>query len=756
MSTSAGTLEGSPNVDLSGGDTETEAALHSPFASHELYVGTQGSRPFDETAHGEMASPFTEAFSLSADDPDQQIGQLLLAELEDEEFAEALEALANEAASRYMSTTAAFEDGSGVPVLDATDAEQWMEAIADRADELLAELEREYAERSVESVTDDELDAALARGFPQLEGFVDPLDAQELFFGRLKKKIKKVAKAAKNVVKKGVRLASKVMPLGIIFRRLRPLIEPLLKRVLARAIGRLPRPLREPARRLAAKYGLRPSGEVLGDHANEFDEFAMEFDLQVAEAMTGGDAALANSLEPEATADARADEGEATAAQLDLARERLRRQLIEAEPGTSLETELEQFLPAAILPVVRTGIRLAGRKRVVSFVAGLLAKLIKPVIGRQLAGPLSVQIADKGLRLLSLEAEAGDVRLGPEAVVASVEDTVAEVFALPDELLENELFLEAAIQDAFHEAAARYFPGSVLRPDLVDPEDEAERGGVWVMMPRATGPVYRYRKYSRAIPVRLTRGMARNVVFSDGETLDDRISDAGEVDWPVDVEVEAYELLPGTRLGHVVPFEAESGLDAFDQFDAIEETGQLPLPQDMLRLGTPRRHRNPHLVRVRVRGRALRRRSPVALRLDLSAAEPTVRLHVWLSERRAHALVTSIERRRRRDVVSAVKAIGGRGMRRVVTKRLDRIMARRGLVRPETALAALADQLFDGLTGAVAGQIDTMAPALVAAAKDPADGLTMTAVFRFASKDAIGTRPAGTPAVTIRPGRHRD
>jgi hypothetical protein len=754
MSSSAETLEGATDIGPWGLDTAAETALNSPFAAQELYVGVRAS-PFDETAPREVASPFTEAFSLGAHDPEQQLSQSLLAELEDEEFVEALEALANEAASRYMRASVAFERESGVPVIDPTDAERWTESLADRADELLAELEREFAQRSVESVTDDELDAALARGFPQLEAFVDPLDAQELFFGRLKKKLKKVGKAAKNIVKKGVQAASKVMPLGIIFRRLRPLIKPLLKRVLAKAIGKLPQPLREPARKLAAKYGLRPSREVADGYASEFDEFAMEFDLQVAEALTGGEADLPTSFESEAVGEVAAGEGEVTAAQLDVARERLRRRLVEAEPDASLETQLEQFLPAAILPVVRTGIRLVGRKRVVRFVAGLLANLIRPVVGGQLARPLSVQIADKGLRLLSLEAEADDVRLGPEAVVATVEDTVAEVFTLPDELLENELFLEAAVQDAFHEAAARHFPGSVLRPDVVDLEDESERG-VWVMMPRATGPAYRYRKYSRAIPVRLTRGMARNVVFSDGETLDDRLSDAGEVDWPVEVEVEAYELLPGSQVGHLAPFEAEGGLEALDQFDTIEKAGPLPLPQDMLRPGSPRGHRNPRVVRVRVHGRALRRRSPVELRLDLSGAAPTLRLHVWLSERRAHALVASIERRRRRDVVSMVKAIGGAGMRRVVTKRLGRTLARRGLTRPEAALATLADQLFDGLAGAVAGQIDTMAPALVAAAKDPADGLTMTATFRFASRDAIGSQPPSTPTVTIRPGRHRD
>lgn len=748
-----------PDPDLSEATVAgASPVLVSPFAQHELLV--TATEPDASHEHRfEMASPFSESFTTDDEVTiETELTEMLLAELEDEEFTEALEALATEAAGRYMNGAAAWHPEVGVPVIDPTNVEQWMEAIGTQADQLLEELEQRFQDRSVESVTDEELDDATAHSFPQLEVFTDPLDAQELFFGKLKKKLKKIAKAAKNVVKKGIKLASRFMPLGLIFRRLRPIIKPLLRKVLAKAIGKLPRSLREPARRLARRFGLRPASEF----ESEFEYFAAEFDALVAEALTDPDARSLEMLEAEALQEQLADEQEPnTAEQLDIARERLAQELLEAEPGTTPVEAIEHFIPVALLPVVKTGIRLIGRRRVVNFVAGLLAKLIKPVVGRQLARPLSVQIADKGLALLRLEADAESGRLGAEAVVAATEETIAEVFSLSDELLESELFLEAAVQDAFHRAAARHIPGTFLRHDVVDPETESERG-VWVMMPRATSPLYRYRKYSRSVPVRVTRSTARDVVFSDGETLEERLADEGETTWPVDVEIEAYELLPGTDVGHLTPFETEgdepSEYSAASEFDTLEEAGTLPLPPDMERSAYHRSRpgRNRRLVRVRTRGRRLRRKSPVSVRLDLSGAKPAMRLHVWVGERRAHAMVEHLEKQQHREVVTAFKAITGDPMRGVVAKRLATMLRRRKLPRDQAAIIALTDQLFDGLLGSLANQLPGLGGALRVAARDPAGGLTVTAAFTFPSKDAIGKSSTSSPTVTVRPGRHRD
>jgi predicted aspartyl protease len=738
--------------------SSSTSTLNSPFAQNDLLL-TEAELPTRPATVDGTASPFTAAFAThDAAAIDSEVAEMLLAELEDEDLTEALEALAAEAAARTMRGTSSWSHEVDVPILDSSDTAEWMESIGSEVDGILAELEDRFRDRPVESVTGNELDEVLGRAFASFETFSDPLDARELLFGSLKKIVKKVANTAKNVVKKGVEIASKVMPLGIIYGRLRKIIKPLLRRVLAKAIGKLPRSLRAPARRLAARYGLRPAREF----ESEFELFAADFNASIAEAMTSTDAYAVEALEAEIAHDAAEHDHEPNAAaRLDAAREQLTQQLLAAEPGHSPVDEMEQFIPAAmaaVLPVMRTAIKLIGRQRVVNFLAGRLASLIAPVVGRQLAKPLSVQIADKGLALLSLEAEASGGRLGAEAVVATVEDTLAEVFSMPDELLEKELYVDAALQDAFHQAAARHFPSTFLKPSVAG-HATGDGGGVWVMMPRVTAPLYRYKKFSQVIPVRMTRPMAREVVFSDGETLEDRIADTGETTWPVDVEFEVYELLPASDVGHLAAFESDvantSVMEATTEFDTLETTTGLPVltPARQSTRGRPDRRR---LVRVRARGQSLRRRSPVSLRLDLSGQQPVLRLHVWLSERRAAAIAAQLSRQAHRDVVATFMSIANPSMRRVVARRLGRMLRRRQMTLPESASTSLTDQLFDGLLGALAKQLPSVAGTLARAAKDPAQGLTVTAAFPFSSKDVIGTAAPGAPTLIIRAGRQRD
>ena len=190
----------------------------------------------------------------------------------------------------------------------------------------------------------------------------------------------------------------------------------------------------------------------------------------------------------------------------------------------------------AAMKLIKLGVKVIGRQGVVGFIAKLLAKLIQGMVGEPAARTLSQHIADAGLRLLGLEAERRrDPTLGAEALVAATEDTVREVLSMPAESLENELLLEAAVQEAFEAAAVRHFPAEVLRPELTE-ASEAEEGerGIWIMFPRAARPHYRYKKYTVIRPVQITRSLARSVILTDGETLEDRLLDAGSRGWPVD------------------------------------------------------------------------------------------------------------------------------------------------------------------------------------------------------------------------------
>ena len=252
--------------------------------------------------------------------------------------------------------------------------------------------------------------------------------------------------------------------------------------------------------------------------------------------------------------------GSASLAELDDARARLAEQLTELPAGHAPVAEVEQFLPAllAARPAIRFGLKLIGRDKVVSFLADRIAGLIKGLVGADAARLLSPPLVDVGLTALGLEAEAqAESALGGEALASTVEETVSHVLELPAEAFEDTLRMEAEIQEAFAEAAARNIPAEHLRADLPQLETSGERG-VWILMPRAARPRYRYKKYSRVFLVPITRQIARAIATADGGNVEAMLEDRGVRAWPVNAEVHLYETLPGaTHLGHIAQFEGE-------------------------------------------------------------------------------------------------------------------------------------------------------------------------------------------------------
>jgi hypothetical protein len=551
--------------------------------------------------------------------------------------------------------------------------------------------------------------------------------------------------------------------MGPLFGILRKLVRPLLRKVLDSAIGRLPASLRPLAGQLAAK--LRGSGELPAD-AN----LAEEFDHDIAAIVTAPNEAAGDRMLAEQPPAEGAYEEPGPGHHLDEARARLTRELSVAIPEVPPTEQLEQFIPVvmAALPLIRTGINIIGRDRVVNGIAGPLSQLIAGMVGADAAKLLSRHIAGTGLSLLGLEA-GGDGSLGAEALVAAAEDTVRQVMTLPPESLEHELLLETEVQDAFAEAAARHLPAAVLRAELVERELDSEHG-VWVMMPRATRPCFRYKKYGRILPVRLTRPMARAVVLSGGETLERRLLESGVQAWPVDGEVELYELLPGGRPGHLAAFESVDGADA--SAAAVHEFEELTQSAATLLAGNPRfaqmdrhggfdRHRRAgsRYFRFRHHGRPLHRRHRhgFVLGFDLTAPQPVLRVNLLIGERDTHELAAQLQRRQLVQVVSTVRRLLDHAALQAMTTRLEGLMTKHGITAPSGIGRQLAERLADGMLRTVSQQLAASAHTLARAAQDPASGATLTFTFSFADRAAVAAgTPAGDPAITIRPGLHRD
>jgi hypothetical protein len=749
----------------------------SPFAPADLYASADGGQPPPAPVGEALLSPFAEPMMAEAQGAlDAQVAEALLAEFADEEFAEALDALADEVAGRHLRGAGTWS-ASGAPVLDLEQARAWMDSVAGEADRVLSDLEAYFGDRPVDSLREGEVSAAAGRGDGDME--VGPLDAQEYFLDKLVKKVKKVAQGVGKLAKKGLAVVGKFLPLGQLFAMLRKLIRPLLDRVLQKAIGKLPAPLRPLATRLAGKLrgaaGLAGAGELADDETpdDEYgprDALADEFDQQLAELVLAPNEAVVEQLltEADAVEDGLHEYGApGPLHDLDAARQRLARELAEAVPGEPPTAQMEQFIPAvmAAMPLIKAGVRIIGRQRVENFVAGALAKLISGMVGPQAAQLLSRHIASAGLGLLGLEAETGDPTVGMEALVAAAEDTVRQVMSLPAASLADELLVEAEVQEAFADAAARHLPAAVLRPEVV--ETEAEGGhAIWVLMPRATRPCFRYKKYGRLIPVRISRPLARSVQLSGGDTLERRLLDAGVRAWPVAGEMEVYELLEGGDLGHVAAFEGADpdGIAAvageFERLDATAAGLLAGHPRLAMtgRRGRPGRGRRggARYYRLRVGGRPLRRRRLFALRLDLTAPQPVLALHLCVGERDAHALAAHLERRDLVQVVSTVRRLLDPAAQRGIAQRLTRTLRARGVQLPPDAAQQLAGRLADAALRAVSAQLPAAAATLAQAAKDPAAGVTLTFGFTFTDKDAITAGEPATPTLTIRPGKLRD
>ena len=755
-----------------GGPVDHEAGSASPFGPSLLV--RRGSA---ETAAGPemesigMLAPFSEA--LARFDESERQGEAfdaLLAELEDEDFTEGVQALADEAAARYLTSRASWGTQEEAPNLAVGETEEWMNSLAARADLLLAEMDRQFGERAIESVSSEELEAMVAGPLSD-EVPTGVADAQEQFLGALRKKIGGAVKAVKKAAAKGITLLGKFFPIGRIIAMLRPIVSTLLREVLRRALGKLPPTIRPTAAKLARRLGVRVPAlataaagedEQLDDGAEALtDTFDREFAQLL---MANNEHDTAEFLADFEQSQASGSEGEAAAEQLDAARQRLTGQLAAADPEQSPVAELEGFIPAvmAAMPLLRMGVRIVGRQRIVSVIAKLMAPLMRNMVGQQAATLLARHMAATGLSLLGLEAEA-DGTAGTEALVATVEDTVREVLSQPAESFDDELLLEATVQEAFSDAALRHLPAELLRPELVEAEGE-DLAGFWVLMPRSARQCYRYKKYSRVVPVMLTRAMARNVVLGEGETLEDQLLDAGVGRWPVSAEVHYYELLPAGNVGHLAAFEVdgEAIRDVTAEFEEMVPGRSPTLPV----MSPPQAKRTPpgrtasragrRFYRVLVPGVRRQRLPRFALRVDLAGPQPELRLHLRIGERRAHQLAEHLQRRRPAQVLVVVRQLLGPSARQALARRLTNALTKRGVQLAAGSADRLANQLTEGLVSGLSKQLPTVSATLSAAAKDAASGITITATFVFTAKDAIGRDAPGAASILIRPGFHRD
>ena len=560
-----------------------------PFLDLKSFTAQELQAPEPEVVTSPtLRSPFLSIYELpegesAIEDPLREAYSTVAGELYDEEFDEALFELLTDARNLHQDQLASGHSASEAEGLVSRHFSQLIresEAVVDA-------MAREFEARNETAIAEGEIESFLAQYAPSVR--VEP--SFEKFVGRF---FKKIGKAVTTVASMAAQAAKK-LGLAPILNRIKALIRPLLNKVLQMAIGKLPVAVQPAAQKLAEKLGFaapKPPEAVpsaAGDSAaaggdvptppesagapvqptagDDVSQVQQEFDEQVAEALLAQDEAEFN-LEVARLQSASPVAAVPVFANLDDARERFIQELENLKPGESVEPYVQNFLPA-LLPVLRIGLRLAGRPRIVNFIAQLLAKLIAKLIGPEQAPALSQAIVDAGLKLLNLEmSEQEKSGLAASAVAATVEETVNRVASLPGHILDNQELLEGFVLEAFEQATAANLP-AVLSERIYSQRPELLEAGVnaaWLLLPLRKRK--RYKRCTRAFKIRITPHVADEVESFEGVPLSEYLQD--QLGFPEGAEVEAemhlYEALPGTTAADIARNESETlGLGSSDQ-----------------------------------------------------------------------------------------------------------------------------------------------------------------------------------------------
>ena len=767
-------------------DPKTRETAGSPFLDIPSFDVTPTAEVAVSQESAVPPSPFRAVYSNEAiedgDDPETEEVVEFLFELYDREFGDALVEMSSE-----------VED-----LLGGTHGGGSHQA---RSRRVLLEQHLQPLTLEVDRLIDHLADAVEARGTAfeeeEIGGLVDGYAAEselspafEQFFGKLKKKLKKIAKKGAKLAKKGLKAAA-TLGFGPLIRKLKGKLGRILVKILEKAIRKLPVYLQPVARKLYKRYGkkLLREAEVEEDGEDavadpgrmqlEFDQYLTYFvfadheheqDLVFAEIET--EDSVGDPME-----------------ELHQARARFVAEISELEAEGDPQPAVERFLPA-VWPLLKVGVKIAGRKRLLNTLSKHLAKLIRRFVGRRYAKPLSRAVVDLGLKYAKLEVNQDAAQgIGAEAVAYAVEDAARRMGQLPDHVLDNEDLLEAETVAAFETAAAAYLPDVLqdevyrARPDL---RESCERPGFWVGMPLGQ-PQKLYRKLTGGVAeVRACPHTLRKVRTWRGQTLASHLRNrsGADVGRGMTTEVHLYEVMAGGSLRDIARNDPElsggGGVPAWQMLHPLtREAAGLLLREPGLGRDVPRRYLDqparapavgqrfyafrstdavPQLF-VAPGGRpVLRQPSEVTLAFDFIRGRLSV--DVFLSEARAQKTAAAL----RSGVApvtltTSLRSLVAAEITSAVTGGADhRVRILHPAIPPESAdgraldwlpgcvLSRFARALCNWVGAAIAKGVVSEAGDFVEASEDNADGVTLRLSFTHAPglskmRDALAGQP---------------
>ncbi|MDH5618833.1 MAG: hypothetical protein OEZ11_09335 [Gammaproteobacteria bacterium] len=522
---------------IPGGDNDGRFRPESPFLpepeySRDVALPSERDRPVAAAVREAIESPFVSEYVLETADadfesPEEAYLREVMEELYDEEFNEAVEDLVNHLRGVHEDRFRGELDHD--PVAAEQELAHYLEPLNREIESAIDSLIEGLVQIDNDALTEEQLDAFLESA--DYEANLEEPEFQFFF--------KKIWRKAKKLAKKGLKVIKKLSPVHIILGKLKKLVRPLLMRVLKFALNKIPARFRPIAKRLARRFLKGTLGEVAEE---DFDGEYIDYEDSLEQAdqdaidpkvalpppsivATEFDTLLAGYViegpdydhDPSVVQYMNQDDMEERSSgdMLDRAKDQFIRGIASAESEEQAIAEVERFIPA-ILMGLKLGIKVIGRRRVVNFLAKLVAKLISRFVGRQAAVPLSRALVDAGLSLVSLETPEDMQYATGEVLAETIEDTITDIVTeVPEEAFDDEEMLELYAQEAFDRAVAKNFPPQMLRRRL---RRVPHAKATWIVMPRGRR-AKKYKKYSQTFPVKLSAPMARRIRTFGGQTL---------------------------------------------------------------------------------------------------------------------------------------------------------------------------------------------------------------------------------------------
>jgi len=570
-------IVGGSFVETSGYEASDSGEAEAPFVGGGGALAAPPLTLSEAPADAFAAASETETPFLTGESTGDRITELhqLLAELYDSEFDHALQELSDTAAASVASGP--MHAGAASPEAESY-VRDWLEPLHHEARSMVDAIGETLAEHDLARLSESEIDRLLAPHEPIATGS-EP--AFENFLGGFFNKIKHVVSGAANLAKKGVVALTKLLPIDKILAGVKSFVRPLLERVLQMALDRLPPALRPAAealkKHLLGEAELELELEDLEDEwtgaptptVAEVSEVQQEFDVNAASLLLAPDQHAQDAVVAEAW-DATAQH-EDPINDLAAARQRFEAELRALPPGASPQPAIEGFLPVVmgVMPLLKMGISLIGRDRIIKFIAQFVAPLIQPYIGDQ-APVLAQAIASTGLSLMSLEVPADPQTAAASALAGTVEDTARRVAEHAGGALDSPELLEATTASAFDEAAAANFPPALIkaghrpvhlgiraghaRAHAGHRDGHHPGSGMWVSLPHT----HVYRKYTRGLTAHITPTIARQVPVFGGTTLEAFLRDRYGITGDVTVPAHVYEARHGATVGRIAAFETRT------------------------------------------------------------------------------------------------------------------------------------------------------------------------------------------------------